>query len=194
MQSLFVTTATLHSERWRLAFPDADILDPSAAIALLARERRLVWLLLDGRWQSVLPAIHESASWLVAMSLDESFSEARWLLAEGARAYINALAAPEMLREVAEVVSRGNTWLAPNLLKALAQAASRPAGADNARTVVLTDRERAVAIAVASGQSNKEVARELQITERTVKAHLSACYEKLRVRDRTQLTRLMNGG
>ncbi|UUA74872.1 helix-turn-helix transcriptional regulator [Cellvibrio sp. QJXJ] len=52
---------------------------------------------------------------------------------------------------------------------------------------LLTGRERAVAELVAAGKTNKEVARELDITERTVKAHLGASFEKLGVRDRLQL-------
>ncbi|MCH8282968.1 MAG: helix-turn-helix transcriptional regulator, partial [Chloroflexi bacterium] len=52
---------------------------------------------------------------------------------------------------------------------------------------ILTERERAVALAVAEGRSNKEVARLLDITERTVKAHLGAAFRKLGVRDRMQL-------
>jgi RNA polymerase sigma factor (sigma-70 family) len=64
---------------------------------------------------------------------------------------------------------------------------------ENARRAVgallasLTERERGVAEAVASGLSNKEVARRLGITERTVKAHLSSAFRKLGVRDRMQL-------
>jgi len=52
---------------------------------------------------------------------------------------------------------------------------------------VLTPRERDVAIEVAHGATNKEVAQRLNITERTVKAHLGAVFEKLGVRDRLQL-------
>ncbi len=52
---------------------------------------------------------------------------------------------------------------------------------------LLTERERGVALAVARGATNKEVARQLDITERTVKAHLSAIFKKLAVRDRLQL-------
>ena len=51
----------------------------------------------------------------------------------------------------------------------------------------LTEREKDVALAVAEGQSNKLVARELGITERTVKAHLGAVFRKLGVKDRMQL-------
>lgn len=59
--------------------------------------------------------------------------------------------------------------------------------------VGLTPRENAVAKAVAAGQSNKEVARQLDITERTVKAHLSAVFTKLGVRDRLHLVLAISG-
>ena len=49
----------------------------------------------------------------------------------------------------------------------------------------LTTRETEVLKGVANGMSNKEIARALQITERTVKNHLMACFKKLDVRDRT---------
>ena len=57
----------------------------------------------------------------------------------------------------------------------------------------LTDREREVAATIAAGSSNKEIARQLGITERTVKAHVGAILEKLQVRDRLQLALLMSG-
>ena len=41
--------------------------------------------------------------------------------------------------------------------------------------------------------NNKEIARDLNITERTVKAHLSACFEKLNISDRVQLALKVNG-
>lgn len=56
----------------------------------------------------------------------------------------------------------------------------------------LTSRELMVAEQVAHGASNREIAEALDITERTVKAHLSAIFEKLGVRDRVQLALAMN--
>ena len=58
---------------------------------------------------------------------------------------------------------------------------------------MLTTRERLVAEAIAAGKTNKEAARELDITERTVKAHLGAVFDKLGVRDRLQLVLLLSG-
>ena len=57
----------------------------------------------------------------------------------------------------------------------------------------LTRREQTVASAIASGASNKEIARRLKITERTVKAHVSAVLDKLQVRDRLQISLRING-
>jgi DNA-binding CsgD family transcriptional regulator len=58
----------------------------------------------------------------------------------------------------------------------------------------LTSGEERVARLVAAGQSNKEVARALFVTERTVEANLSKIYAKLGVRSRTQLARRLTGG
>lgn len=57
----------------------------------------------------------------------------------------------------------------------------------------LTRREREVAHLVSSGANNKIIARQLLITDRTVKAHLTAIYDKLNVSDRLQLALRMTG-
>lgn len=45
---------------------------------------------------------------------------------------------------------------------------------------------------VARGESNKEIARELNLAERTIKLHLTSIFEKLQVRDRLQLALRVN--
>ena len=55
-------------------------------------------------------------------------------------------------------------------------------------TSSLTPRETEIVRAISRGQSNKEVARELQISGGTVKMHLHRIYEKLNVRNRTELS------
>ncbi len=57
----------------------------------------------------------------------------------------------------------------------------------------LTVREKEIARLLARGGSNKEIARKLEITERTVKAHVSSILEKLGVRDRLQVALRING-
>ena len=55
------------------------------------------------------------------------------------------------------------------------------------RLAVLTDREQDVALAVGSGLTNAEIARELHLSIPTVKAHVSRLFDKLRVTNRVQI-------
>jgi RNA polymerase sigma factor (sigma-70 family) len=64
---------------------------------------------------------------------------------------------------------------------------------DLAAVATLTPRERQIVALVTQGQPNKQVARQLAVTEGTVKVHLHHIYRKLGVRNRTALTRLMHG-
>jgi DNA-binding NarL/FixJ family response regulator len=99
-----------------------------------------------------------------------------------------------MLQQVSTVVSNQGLWVGPNLMQRLIRAAGPNVTADtgsrNALTT-LSSREREVAQQVGLGSSNKEIARILSITERTVKAHLSAIFQKLGVRDRLHLALFM---
>ena len=52
---------------------------------------------------------------------------------------------------------------------------------------------RPAVVIAARGSSNKEIAKALGITERTVKAHVGAILDKLQVRDRLQLSLIVNG-
>lgn len=58
----------------------------------------------------------------------------------------------------------------------------------------LTPRELQVAMAVAGGATNREAARALFLSEKTVERHLSAVYAKLGLRSRTELARLLARG
>ena len=58
----------------------------------------------------------------------------------------------------------------------------------------LTPRELQIAVAVAEGGSNREVAAELFLTPKTVEFHLTRVYRKLGVRSRTELVRLLSRG
>jgi DNA-binding NarL/FixJ family response regulator len=120
-------------------------------------------------------------------------------LSSGAAGCCNSRAAPDVLQQVALVVANGGLWVGQSLLRQLVGATTRRF-AQLPRLAVsaawegkLSDREVQVARLVAGGHSNKEIARQLEITERTVKAHLSAIFEKLDVRDRLQLSLRVNG-
>jgi DNA-binding NarL/FixJ family response regulator len=95
--------------------------------------------------------------------------------------------APESLLECLDHVILGERWLAGDVVqKALARQAQWHV--DNQGTAVLTTREGEVMRLVASGLSNKHIARRLDLSEGTVKIHLHNVYRKLNLSSRTALT------
>lgn len=122
--------------------------------------------------------------------------ELAWL-AVGVRACCTPDLSIERLNVIVDVTSRGGIWVSnaalPSLLKGLQQyTANQTAKSPRLDLAVLTPQERKVADLVAYGNSNKLIARELNISDRTVKTHLGAIYSKLQVPDRVHLALLLN--
>jgi len=84
---------------------------------------------------------------------------------------------PDALVRAIRSVHDGNVLLAPEAASSLVRGSA-------ANT--LTPREREVLAAIAEGRSNREIARLLRVSEKTVKAHVSSVLAKLGVQDRTQ--------
>jgi DNA-binding NarL/FixJ family response regulator len=84
---------------------------------------------------------------------------------------------PAALVRAIRSVHDGNVLLAPEALGSLVR---------GSRADTLTAREREVLAGIADGKSNREIARLLRVSEKTVKAHVSAVLAKLGVQDRTQ--------
>ena len=78
------------------------------------------------------------------------------------------------------------TWIPPGLAEAVAQAGDATLDASARRLAGLTAQQQRVLAMVAEGRLNKQIADALGIQERTVKAHLTAIFERLGVRNRTQ--------
>jgi len=182
--------------RWQEAFPEAECADASRAAVRQAPG--LVWVRLDAG----LPAAeqiarvrgHCAAAPIVVLSDQPSDEEAMAVFSAGVKGYCNSHAAAELLTQVALVVGQGGLWIGEGLMQRLLSLTGRfPAvpSANPAWEQALSERERDVAREIAAGASNKEIARRLGITERTVKMHVSAIFAKLKVRDRLQLSLLL---
>jgi len=204
---------TVVPDRWRRAFADGQALDAPALLQRLRGEapaQNMVWLsAADARWPDHLRQILQSqpGERVVLLSGTPEAEEGLKALNAGVRAYTHAYAVPALLQEVATVVELGGLWVGPDLLHRLVGSthtalANRPpptaAPAGTAAPAVnpwilLSAREAQVARAVSAGRSNKEVADLMFISERTVKAHLGAVFEKLGVRDRLQLVLRLAG-
>ncbi|UYG09337.1 response regulator transcription factor [Halomonas sp. M4R1S46] len=191
MAQLFVCRGHDEVPRWREAFAEARLVGPEQARAQAVAGDR-VWVTSDlDQWSGLVTTLSQRGAILSVLSYAPNSLEAFQALGAGARGYAHALSPPELLRQVETVVTHQGIWVWPELLARLVGGAFRSLGGEamlqEETLACLTERERAVALAVAEGLSNKAVARRLAITERTVKAHLGAVFRKLGVRDRIQL-------
>jgi DNA-binding NarL/FixJ family response regulator len=116
-----------------------------------------------------------------------SFTEQRTVvpaLRAGAAGYVYKDVDPDALAGAIRSVHAGHVLLQPEVAGALL--ADDPAEGGAGRGSVLTDREREVLGLIADGRSNREIARRLVLSEKTVKTHVSNILMKLDLADRTQ--------
>lgn len=103
----------------------------------------------------------------------------------GADGYIMKDAESVELKKAINVIMNGESYIQPKLVPALNnRLVARDIDKDKIES--LTGREREVLIQVANGMFNKEIAMSLNISERTVKNHISNIFKKIGVFDRTQ--------
>jgi DNA-binding NarL/FixJ family response regulator len=102
-------------------------------------------------------------------------------LTAGADGYLLKHAEPDEIAAGIRSVYEGGSPLDPKAARVLLESRRT-----RRQTVNLTDREREVLLLVRGGLANKQIARRLGISERTVKAHLTSVFQRLGVTDRTQ--------
>jgi len=187
---------------WVEAFPQVKMLHPREISAFSSEGPGVFWCRrrANEAADSTLQQIRlRPGQFVVVLADAPDDSIVSEVLALGASGCCNTYAASEVLCQVALVVQNGGLWIGQEMLRRLVGGTSRILGArsgaqqKNEWSSVLSDRETQVARLVASGASNREIAEKLSITERTVKAHLSAVFEKLGLRDRLQLSLRING-
>lgn len=103
----------------------------------------------------------------------------------GVNGYILKDSESAELKKAINVIINGESYIQPKLIPALnTRLVARDV--DNDKLASLTSRELEVLIKVANGMFNKEIATSLNISERTVKNHISNIFKKIGVSDRTQ--------
>lgn len=103
----------------------------------------------------------------------------------GANGYILKDSGSSELKQAINVIMSGESYIQPSLLPALnSRLINRDVDQDKLQT--LTKRELEILTQVAGGMFNKEIAVNLNISERTVKNHISNIFRKIDVSDRTQ--------
>lgn len=107
----------------------------------------------------------------------------------GARAYLDLTAGPEVVRQAVEVVTSGSIWAPRRLLSRLIDRLLQvPEAARTASIPKLTARERQVLELILLARSNREIAEQLGIEERTVKAYVGRLMRKAGADNRIKLS------
>ena len=110
------------------------------------------------------------------------------------RGYFNSYMAAPNYDQLLRLLSAGQSWFPPALTTQvfeLARSVIQQSPAENTLEK-LTKREKEIALAVSKGKTNKGIASDCNISERTVKTHLTQIFKKLQVKDRVALVIYMN--
>jgi DNA-binding NarL/FixJ family response regulator len=177
-------TAVLERER------DIDVVGAADTIAdglRLAATLRPDVILLDlklpdaGASDGVASFARESRSIVVFTAYDGDDDVFR-AIRGGARGYLLKGSPASEIAQAIRQVHAGESYLSPRIAAKLVRGATQP----GRRTGLLSAREHGVLRLVAAGQSNRQIAQTLTISERTVKFHVTAVFNKLGAENRAQ--------
>lgn len=202
MQDIFVTTLAQPLQSWQQAFADCQCVKEVPTNHSSKAEQVMFWLHMNedrqhwmqGAVQRITKNYPNAKIVVLANAPDQA--EALYALSLGAVGYSHAYATADALKEIRTVIEHGGLWLGNSLLQKLIEVSTKLTTTKTHQVESLLDqltqREREVAVEAAKGLSNKEIARILDITERTVKAHLASIFERLKVKDRLHLALMLN--
>lgn len=211
MQNIFISPLSTLISSWSDAFPQAQLVKSVDEIASNDQDA-VYWLHENEHTEHALQLEEQPFQWLssamlairnkvptakmIVLANVPTQAEAIHSLRLGAMGYTHAYCDSNVLQEIRTAVQHGGVWIGQDALRQLIESSTKRLGsqADYVENLLnqLTLREREVALQIAKGDSNKEIARTLQITERTVKAHLAHIFERLGARDRLHLALMLN--
>ncbi|HOJ77798.1 MAG TPA: response regulator transcription factor [Bacillota bacterium] len=128
---------------------------------------------------------------ILALTVDNDQYHVHKIIKAGALGYILKDINPDTLIEAIKVVARGDAYIQPCLLSRLLlefrQLMNEERPGTPPEELGLTQRELEIVSYIACGESNKEIAEKLFISEKTVKNHVSNILRKMALVDRTQV-------
>jgi DNA-binding NarL/FixJ family response regulator len=176
--------------------PDAVVLeagDAQTALRLVDEQRDLDVVILDlvmpgMNGLSALPEFGRSRPDLpvIVLSSSEEPRDARKALAQGALGYVPKSASQHTLILAIKLVLQGEIYVPPLILNEVGARARSTPMRDGDTDAILTPRQIEVLRRLSEGQPNKTIASELNLSEKTVKAHVTAIFKALNVVNRTQ--------
>jgi DNA-binding NarL/FixJ family response regulator len=153
-------------------------------VIVVAVDRGTVFFAAMSALKSVRPAIR-----IIVTGPEKRDDDILRAIAAGAKGYISEEASPAEFKKALREVHSGSVWLPRRVLATFIERSTFPARTIHSRKEAkISGREREVLRLLVSGCSNREIARELGIIERTVKAHVAQLLRKIGVPNRIALS------
>lgn len=130
----------------------------------------------------------------IVLEKSPAITTGKQLIFQGVKAYGNSRMLEQHYTQMSQTVINKDTWTYPELTLALVKSTNNIVLNDDAKTLIqdrLTDKEKEVIYLVLEGLSNDAIAKKLDITTRTIKAHITSIFNKLHVNDRMSLVLLL---
>jgi two-component system nitrate/nitrite response regulator NarL len=177
--------------------PETSVVEASDAaqgLELVTRHADLDAAFLDLEMPGIrgIPVIEEFGKRrpdlpIIVFSASEDPRDVRLALAAGALGYVPKSASATTLIAAVRLVLQGEVYVPPLMLNDATSEPTRAAAAENSPAPGrLTERQAEVLRRIALGQSNKEIAAALDLSEKTVKVHVSGVFRTLNVVNRAQ--------
>ena len=128
----------------------------------------------------------EITSRIVVFTVSDSHDDVISALRAGADGYLLKDSEPEELLPAIKQVAKGQQIFSPKLSQIMANALRNKTNDTSNKQAELTSRELEIVKLIAQGKTNKEIARELNITEATVKVHVKNLLKKLSLKSRVE--------
>lgn len=130
----------------------------------------------------------------VVLEKSPAVATGKILIKNGVKAYGNSRMLTQHFNKLLDTVKDNKTWTYPELTTALLKLTKKASLNSDAKELIesrLTEKEKDVIMLILDGLTNNAISNELNITVRTVKAHISSIFQKMHVNDRISLVLLL---
>ena len=200
MTTLFFGTDIDILKEYKSRHSAGDILEVADCETLLSTIEELDAYIVVSDYDSVSHSINKMLASntlpenIIVLERVPELVTGKMLISKGVKAYGNSRMLKLHYDQMLQTVIDGKIWTYPELTIALAKEAKRSTLSQEAEALIehrLTEKEKEVVYAILEGLTNDAIASELDITLRTVKAHISSIFTKLHINDRVSLILLL---
>ncbi len=190
-QLIFYTANQIVEKSWRLAASkhDVKIVAGLEQVENFAVDESIILIQkqnIEGETVVIEKLLKRGYTIILFADIPSTDDAINWFH-KGIKGYLNSYANYKRIQQTIGVVEEGNIWLGQAVMQAIIADGFKPVLANNGWFKVITEREKHTLEHLLTGKANKEIANLMDISERTVKAHVSNLFKKFNVTDRLAL-------